>query len=256
MDERILFFSHLEFAVLLLTEGITQVRCFPLPEAETVDEKQMIEAIYELVQTDCVRIEDGAYQLTETGKAIVSPVHDAEYCLVIFPGDESVPQKICYLGTRIMVLENVQEEGKAFRVFSLDYDRFWDWMEANMDIPEAWTVKKEEADDISRTNMLIQEEQKKLSLCSYSGYSGGISEWMSKVKLDSGVQVYAGMQLMRMDGTIQDCLMLCQGMMNLWFMEDCPEEDIFSQQRKPVLVEPDSDELRCEILEKIWRKKA
>ena len=45
MCERAVFLSRLEFSVLLMAEGVEEIRCFILPGAKDVNRKEMIEAV-------------------------------------------------------------------------------------------------------------------------------------------------------------------------------------------------------------------
>lgn len=257
MDDRALFLSRLEFAVLLLTEDITEILCFPLPNGQNIDEKQMIKAIYELVCMGCLEADETSVRLTDSMKKTVEEIKGAEQYLMIESGNPSHPQKICYVGNKVIVLENVQEEGKAFRLFSMEKDEFWKWLEDSMEIPETIIEKKTEAEQILYYHELVQQEREILTGVSNENEFQTISDWMAQVETLLEETVYVGIRCIeKKEADITFDLLLCQGSVNLWFLWRKPKVDLFREisDKEQLHIEPDSLELRQEIANMFWRK--
>lgn len=258
MDEQALFLSRMEFAALLLAENITEIVCFPMPKREETEEKQMIEAVYELVSMGCLQVHGTSVRWSDFIKSRMEPVRDAKKCLLMEPGDSSLPQKICYIGERIAVLENVQKEGKAFRFFSMDKKDFWKWLEDSMDIPKAAAEKKEEAELLLEYHELALKEKALLRSCGRGGEIQRISEWMEQVKQVLDEIPFVGIRCIWMEKEQKEQinLMICRGILNTWFLWKQLRQDFFLEPLEDdmVHVEPDSAELRREIESMLWRK--
>lgn len=258
MDERVLFLSRLEFSVLLLAEGITNIVCFPLPDEKNVNKKQMIEAIYELVHMDCIQVGQSSVTLTDSIKKMIKAIKEAKFYLMAEPGDTSLPQKICYMGNQIAVLENVREEGKAFRLFSMEKDEFWKWMENSMELPEAMIEKKSEANRLIEWNELALKERKLLIACGAPKEFQKLSGWMEQVKKVLQEIPYVGFYVVRgKKQRVKIEFLICRGEMNTWFLWKEAENEIFQETpiEKTVSnmhIEPDSLELRQEILDMLY----
>lgn len=266
MDEQVLFLSRLEFAVLLLTEGITEILCFPLPniEVQEIEEKQMIETIYELVCMGCLQVNETSVKLTDSMEKRIKGIKEAEQYLIIEPGELSYPQKIAYIGERIVVLEYVQKEGKVFRLFSMEKQEFWKWLEDSMAIPEVLIKERTEANQIVEYSELAIKEREKLTEC-IPKEEQTLSEWMEQIETVLQETVYWGMECIgkQKSDTVQK-LLLGQGVMNLWFLWYRPKEDITEEENKKSMdkseqnilqIEPDSLEFRKKIADRFWREK-
>lgn len=276
MDERALFLSRLEFAVLLLTEQIEEILCFPLPDGKNIEEKQMIEAIYELVCMDCLQVSETSetskisdisktsetsVKLTDSMKPILEGIKEAEQYLMIESGNPSHPQKIAYVGKRITILEHVQEEGKAFRLFSMERQEFWKWLEDSMEIPETVIKEKTEAKQVLYENELVQKEREALRNCSEPEAFQEISNWMEQVESILEEGVYFGIRCIKKNTNKKEAdnvldLLLGQGFMNLWFLWRKPKQDLFweASNQENLHIEPDCAELRQEITSMLWRE--
>lgn len=257
MDERVLFLSRLEFAVLLLTENITEILCFPLPNEQNVNEKQMIKAVYELVCMGCIQVDEVSIKLTDSMKKIVEELKETKRYLMIESGNLSHPQKICYIGKRVIVLEAVQEEGKAFRLSSMEQQEFWTWLEDSMEIPETVIKEKTEAEQLLSYHEMVQKEREALIIAYDSERFQTISEWMDQVETLLGETVYLGIRFIKKEGAETELdLLLCQGSMNLWFLWRKPRTDFFREilEEERLHIEPDSAELRQEISNMLWRE--
>jgi len=256
MDERILFLSRLEFAVLLIAGGITEMMCFPLLEEENVKKEQMIEAIYELVCMGCLQMDERSVRLTDFMENRIMVIQEAKQYLVIEPGDSSLVQKLCYIDDKIAVLENVQKEGKAFRFFLTDREKFWEWLEDSMELPKAAVEKKAEAEQLLLLNQMAYQERERLLSEGYLEKYSKISGWMKKIKTLLGEMPYVGIRLIRKNKTDQEIdLLICQGMMNTWFLWQKSQMDLFGgeAEKEEMHLEPDSLELRQEISNMFWR---
>lgn len=256
MDDRILFLSRLEFSILLLTENITEILCFPLPNVQEVEEKQMIEAVYELVCMGCIEVNENSIKQTDSIGKLIQEIKRAKQYLLIEPGDLSYPQKIAYIGEQVVVLEYVQEEGKVFRLFSMEKNEFWKWLEDSMAIPEAFIESKREADSIVTYSELAQKEQEELLSYDPMGFQK-LSEWMEQAERLLQEQVYFGIScISRENSDKKQELLLCQGTMNLWFLWYQLERDSTREEMKysGLQIAPDSAELRQEIEKMLWRE--
>jgi len=258
MGERVLFLSRLEFIVLLLVKGITEIICFPLTNRQNVDEKQMIEAIYELVCMDCLYVDGTLIKLTDSMESIMEIVYKAELCLMIEPGNRSLSQKICYIGDKITVLEDIQEEGKAFRLFSLEKKDFWKWLKDSMNIPEAVIEEKNEAEKLIEFNELALKEKELLTKYVQPEAFQKISKWMEQAEVALEEMPYGSIQcIKKKDQNVQMNMLICQGIMNIWFLWYKPKNDIFQESLNKagyMHIEPDSVMFRQEILKMLWRE--
>lgn len=257
MDERVLFLSRLEFSVLLMAGGVEELICFSLPDSQSTDERQMIEAIYELTCMGCLQADETSVTLTESAKKSIDTIREADTYLMVESGNRSLPQKICYAGDRITVLENVQEEGKAFRLFSMDKGEFFQWLEDSMDIPRAAIEGKAEAEQILELSELAQKERDLLVKMDCIGKFQKISDWMEQIETVLQETVYAGIR--RIDRQRQERqidMLICQGAVNTWFLYRKSNNDIFqtAPEKEETYVAPDSIMLRKEIENMLWRK--
>ncbi|MCX4267233.1 MAG: hypothetical protein OSJ62_01010 [Lachnospiraceae bacterium] len=256
MDDRILFLSRLEFAILLLTENITEILCFPLPNVQEIEEKQMIEAAYELVCMGCIQVNETCIRQTESIERLTREIKNAKQYLLIEPGNLSYPQKIAYIGERIVVLEYVQEEGKVFRLFSMERQEFFQWLEDSMEVPTAVFEKKEEAESITAYSELAVRERNVLSACDPRDCQS-LSEWIERAEEILQETVYFGLACISRQEPDKklECL-LCQGTMNLWLLWYQSVGDFCGRKfdQESLQTAPDSAELRKEIREMLWRE--
>jgi len=242
MTDQILFLSRLEFSILLMLDGITDVISFTLPDSQKVDERQMMEAVYELFCKGCIEVDEASIGLTDLMKTVTKTIKEAEICLIMEPGNNSLAQKVCYVGNEVIVVENVQEEGKAFRLFSVSREAFSQWMEDSMDIPEALAEKRTEAEKILELSEIASKEKEMLRTILVEKPMT-FSEWMEQAEEILGNKVYAGIQIIY-HGELRTDMLICQGNLNMWIMWHNKTE---------FYIESDSLELRKEVECMFWR---
>lgn len=242
MNDQILFLSRLEFSILLMLGGITDIISFTLSDSQSVDDKQIIEAVYELSCMGCIRVDETSIGLTDLMKVMTETIKEAERCLIIEPGDPSLAQKVCYAGNEVIVVENVQEEGKAFRLFSVSREAFFQWMEDSMDIPRALAEKKTEAEKILELSEMAPNEKEKIHIA-FKVKPLTLSEWMKQAEEILNNEAYAGMRLIR-QGKQRTDMLICQGNLNMW---------IIWYDKTGFHMEADSAELRKEMESLFWR---
>lgn len=254
MNERILFLSRMEFAVLLIAGGLAWIECFPLPDAKQTEERQIIEAVYGLVADGLLETDGKRISLGPDMQEVIRLIERSGMRIWIEPGNSSLPQKICYLAEKIIVLENIQKDGKAFRLFVLEKKRFWKWLEDSLAIPKLFAEERKETAQVLELNPAAAAEQASLYGNGYADAFGEIGEWMRRVKELTGEEVYAGLRFVEGNNSVlaKDVL-IAQGSMNIWLLWCRPEADIFSDKTNRIYVEPDSVELRELLIEGDWR---
>ena len=263
MYEKAIFLSRLEFAARLMAGGVEHIPCFPLPDAKEVDEGQMIEAVYRLIQEQYVQIGENGACLASELKPVVDDIRDSNRCLFMEPGDPSAPQRICYLGTHAAVLEFVGESEREFRLFSLAKEEFWEWLGEALDITLSEIMTKEETDRQIQMSELSVEEKEQLSACGYPGGPGPIGRWMELLEdqmkqtdRGGGGHPCMGIRLFdKKEGRNCCDLLLYQGWMNIWFIWCTPGKDIISAKENVVEVQAASLELKERFLKLFWEGK-
>ena len=115
MSERAVFLSRLEFSIMLIAGGIEEIACFPLPGAKEVDERQMIKAVYGLVQEGLLTVEADGIKLSKEMEESIASMKASSGYLLMESGDEGQPQRMIYPGNVAVILENTAGTGKDFR---------------------------------------------------------------------------------------------------------------------------------------------
>ena len=175
----------------------------------------------------------------------------------IEPADASLPQKICYCGEKIVVLENVQEEDKAFRLFIIRKDDFWAWLTDSVDISATVFDKREEALHMLEFCPIAGEERALLLAQEHPEAFCKAGTWMVRVQNILKENAYASLRFVDgATGTLQKEVLFVQGSMNTWVLWCVPCADIFAEQVDCVYVEPDSVELRGKLLKTMNRRDA
>ena len=257
MNEQILFLSRMEFIVLLLAGGIQHIECFPLPDAEQADERQVIEAVYHLIVDGLLETNGGEIRPSENIREFMDVMRNPETYVRIEPADASLPQKICYCGEKIVVLENVQEEDKAFRLFIIRKDDFWAWLTDSVDISATVFDKREEALHMLEFCPIAGEERALLLAQEHPEAFCKAGTWMVRVQNILKENAYASLRFVDgATGTLQKEVLFVQGSMNTWVLWCVPCADIFAEQVDCVYVEPDSVELRGKLLKTMNRRDA
>jgi len=248
MIDRALFLSRLEFSVLLMAGGVEQIPCFPLPERDEVKEREMIEAVYDLVQKKLLETREEKICLVPEIAELVRQMKDSRDYVQVEPGEEGEPQRMIYLESQAVVLENTTDTCPQFRLFVNERSRLWNWMEEALDLPAPGSQSKEEATEQVRLSELASGEQERLTECVYPGVKLGIRSWMRKLGDRFGETPRAGIRLVcgGAKQAIQDLVVL-PGAMNLWFLWCVPEIESLSGGEKAVWVVPDSSETRKKI---------
>lgn len=257
MSEQILFLSRLEFAVLLLAKNIKEIMCFPLPKQQDINEKQMIEAIYELVCMECLQVKETSVELTDFMEEMIGEMEDATQYFLIESGNPLYPQKIVYIGKKLIILENVQEAEKTFRLFSIERQEFWKWLEDSMEIPKAIIEKKTEAKQMIEDCELAFQEKQALEEHGKKKAFQSLSDWIKQIEAILDETVYFGIRWIKEEKQEKSRnLLLCQGAINLWFLWQKEIEDLFQKEseEEKLYIEPDSAEFRQEIAQMLWRE--
>lgn len=255
MSERAVFLSRLEFSILLIAGGIEEIACFPLPGAKEVDERQMIKAVYGLVQEGLLTVEEGGIKLSGEMEESIASMKASSGYLLMESGDEGQPQRMIYPGKTAVILENTAGTGKDFRLSVKAQDEFWAWVEEIMEIPAAEAVSEDEAAELIEINALAIHERELLQECAYPGAGLGLRLWIEKIQDRLGDVPCTGIRFIQnSDGRSCRDLILCQGCANLWFLWCDPDKDLLSGKENPVQVRPDAVETRKEIQAFFWRE--
>ena len=107
MSERAVFLSRLEFSIMLIAGGIEEIACFPLPGAKEVDERQMIKAVYGLVQEGLLTVEADGIKLSKEMEESIASMKASSGYLLMESGDEGQPQRRLFWKIQ-------QEQGRIF----------------------------------------------------------------------------------------------------------------------------------------------
>lgn len=256
MNEWAIFLTRLEFAVLLVLEGIEEISCFHLPDEKQIDTQQMLQTVYELNKSGFIKIEEKSILLADTIKAIMDLIKNTKSYIRIEPGDNSFYQKICYVSEKIVVLENIQQYGKSFRLFVMEKNDFWAWLENSLEIPEALVESKQDMMHLLNMNDLIFQEQEKLQTVQYRGTFYDIGEFMKQVESVLTKTVYAGVRFVdRKSKTVYKDMVIAQGSFNIWFLWCDVQNDLLSEKENIVHIDTDSLEFRKEQLKIVWGEK-
>lgn len=246
MCKRAVFLSRLEFSILLMAEGIEEIRCFTLPEAKSVNQKEMIEAVYELFQKGFLQVEEKEIRLSTELAAMIDCIKASTACLFVEPGDPYQPQRILYRGGQVAVLENADHTNSGFRLFLKEPENLWTWLEETFDLPETDIMSKKEAEEMVRLSRLAEEELRRLQEGKYPGSAAGIRFWIERLREDFGETPFLGIRFIHsFDGQTYGDLVLIPGSTNMWFLW-CSKETFE--------VIPDSIETRNEIAALFWRQ--
>lgn len=255
MGECAVFLSRLEFSVLLIAEGIEEISCFVLPESKDVNEKQMINAIYSLVQKGFIQVEEHGLKLSAEMEEMMESVKSATGYLLVESSRDEQPQRIIYLGKHAVILENTADANQDFRMFSKEQEEFWEWIEENMEVPAFEVPSRAEAEELLSMNELMLYEFRVLKECSYPGIVPGIRLWMEKIRESLGELPCMGVRFISdLDKEVKWDVILCWGCANLWFLWCEPDKDILSGKESFVEIAPDAVETRKEIQELFWRE--
>lgn len=256
MNEWAIFLTRLEFAVLLVLEGIQEIRCFYLPDEKEIDVQDMIQTIYELNKAGFIKIDEKNISLADNIKPIMELIKESKSDIRIEPQEDCLYQKICYVSEKIVVLENIQEYGKAFRLFVMEKGDFWQWLETSFHMPEIVVENKKDMAQLLEMNDLVFQEQTKLQTVQYRGAYYDIKEFMAQVEMVLAQSVYAGLRFTdRKSGVVYKDMVIAQGSLNVWFLWCDTERDLFSDKEEIVHIDGDSLEFRQEQLKTFWREK-
>lgn len=255
MSERAVFLSRLEFSIMLIVGGIEEIVCFPLPGAKEVDERQMIKAVYGLVQEGLLTVEADGIKLSGEMEASIASIKASSGYLLMESGDDGQPQRMIYPGNMAVILENTAGTGKDFRLSVKAQNEFWTWIEEIMEIPAAEAVSEDEAAELSEINELALHERNLLQECTYPGAGLGIRLWIEKIQDRLGDVSCTGIRFIQNSGghLCRD-LILCRGFANLWFLWCDPDKDLLSGKENPVQIMPDAIETRKELQTFFWRE--
>lgn len=247
MCKRAVFLSRLEFSILLMVEGIEEIRCFTLPEAGDVGQKEMIGAVHGLIQKGFLQVEGKEIRLSAEIAAMTGCIKASTTCLLVEPGDPYQPQRILYRnGGQAAVLENASQMNTGFRLFMKEPENLWTWLEETFDLPETDIMSKKEAEEMVRLSQLAEEELRRLQEGRYPGSVPGIRFWIERLKEDFGEIPFLGIRFIHnFDGQTNGDLVLIPGSTNMWFLW-CSGETFE--------VMPDSIETRNEIAALFWRE--
>lgn len=247
MCKRAVFLSRLEFSILLMVEGIEEIRCFTLPEARDVNQKEMIEAVHGLIQKGFLQVEEKGIRLSVELAAMTGCIKTSTACLFVEPGDLYQPQRILYRGGgQAAVLENAAQVNSGFRLFMKEPENLWTWLEETFDLPETDVMSKKEAKEMVSLSQLAEEELRRLQEEKYPGSIPGIRFWMERLREDFGEAPFLGIRFIHsFDGQAYGDLILIPGSMNIWFLW-------YSGETFEVI--PDSIETRNEIAALFWRE--
>lgn len=255
MSDRALFLSRLEFSVALMTEGIEEIGCFALPRAEDVEEGQMIQAVYSLVQKGFMQVQEDGLKLSREIQEILASIKASRAYLFMESGGDEQPQRIIYPGKQAVILENIANVNQDFRLFSKAQEEFWGWIEESMETPVFEVLSRDEAARLMQMNELACQEFHLLQECSYPGSVLGIRSWIEKIRDKMGDVWCTGFRFVRNSkGQPERDLILCQGCANLWFLWCDPNPDLFNEGENHVEVAPDAIETRKEIQAFFWRE--
>lgn len=256
MNEWAIFLTRLEFAVLLVLEGIEEINCFYLPEEKEIDAQHMLQTIYELNKSGFIKVDGKDILLSDTIKPIMDLIKNTKSYIRIEPGEDSLYQKICYVSEKIVVLENIQQHGKAFRLFVLKKNDFWSWLEDSLAIPQTFVENKQDMEYLIHINDLIFEEQKKLQTVQYQGAFYDIKKFMEQVESVLAKAVYAGIRFTdRKSKAVYKDMVIVQGSFHVWFLWCDVQNDLFSDKENVLHIDADCLEFRKEQLKTFWREK-
>ncbi|MCI8724752.1 MAG: hypothetical protein HFG66_01255 [Hungatella sp.] len=246
MCERAVFLSRLEFSVLLMAEGVEEIRCFTLPGAKDVNRKEMIEAVHGLILKGFLQVEDKGISLSLELASMTECIKGSTACLFVEPGDLYQPQRIVYIGGQAAVLENADDTNSGFRLFIKEPENLWAWLEDTFDLPKTAVMSKAEAGELVRLNQLAEEELRRLQEWEYPGNAAGIRFWMEQLREGFGETPFLGIRFIRScDGQTCKDLILLPGSANMWFLW---------RGREKLEVMPDSIETRKEMETLFWRE--
>ena len=246
MCKRAVFLSRLEFSILLMVEGIEEIRCFTLPEADDVDQKEMIEAVHGLIQKGFLQAEEKGIRLSEELAVMMDGIKASTACLFVEPGDPYQPQRILYRGEQAVILENAANINSGFRLFLKDPESFWTWLEETFDLPQTDIRSKKEAEEMIHLSQLAEEEWRRLQEEKYPGSAPGICFWMEQLREEFGESPFWGIRFIHSsDGHAYGDLVLIPGSISMWFLWHSGET---------LKVMPDSMETRNEMETLFWRE--
>lgn len=247
MCKRAIFLSRLEFSILLMVEGVEEIRCFTLPEAGDVGQKEMIGAVHGLIQKGFLQVEGKEIRLSAEIAAMAGCIKASTTCLFVEPGDPYQPQRILYRNEgQAAVLENASQVNAGFRLFMKEPENLWTWLEETFDLPETDVMSKKEAEEMVRLSQLAEEELRRLQEGGYLGSAPGIRFWIEQVREDFGESPFWGIRFIHsFDGQTCADLVLIPGSANMWFLW-------YSGETFEVI--PDSVETRNEIAALFWRE--